>query len=161
MANVQDNIWFAGPVTIARLFKWCLYDDTGSIQYGPENVRFTGRKGNTLCSKVVGISLVRQPIPWLSILFTAVLLVAMTSSGLMTFFTWENPATIPLVIGFILLYAWIAGPVQWVEVDYVDESGAAQKAYFLDGGGGGFARLFGATRRLHGELRAVVLQPAS
>jgi hypothetical protein len=158
MANVHDNIWFAGAGKITSRFKWCLYDDTGAMQFDPESIRFSGRKGPVVCSKVVGISLVRQSVPWLSILFTAGLLIALTSSGLMTFFTWQNPETVPLLIGLTVIYALIAGPVHWVEVGYVNENGDAQKAYFLDGSSGGFARLFGATRRLHRELRTVVLQ---
>jgi hypothetical protein len=158
MATVYKSIWFASAAKFSRLFKARLYDDTGSLSGEPGSLRFQGNRGSVVCSKVVGISLVRQPIPWFSILFTAGLLVALTSSGFMKFFKWDNSATIPLLAALIVFYVVVAGPVQWVEISYLDEKGDTQRAYFLDGGGGGVARLFGATRKLHGELQTVVLQ---
>lgn len=161
MANVHENIWFARAGRISQRFKWCLYDDSGSLSAEPGSLRFQGKREAVLRSKIVAISLVRQPIPWLSILFAAGLLVAGTSSGLMKVFTWKNPATIPLMLGLIAFYAVVSGPVQWIEVEYVDEKGDKQRAYFLDGGGAGAARLFGATGRLHRQLQNVVLQSSS
>jgi hypothetical protein len=90
-------------------------------------------------------------------LLAAGVLVVLPSSGLMRFFTWQNPATVPLVIGLFLLCVVVAGPIPWVEVECRDEKGAQQQAYFLDGSGGGLGRLFGGTERLRAELKSTVL----
>jgi hypothetical protein len=41
-----------------------------------------------------------------------------------------------------LLFALIAGPVEWALIDYLNEMGTPQKAYFLDGSSAGCARFF-------------------
>jgi hypothetical protein len=157
MAAVRDKIWFASPGRVAQSFKWCLYDDTGPLEYEPGTLRFSGKKGTILCSDVVALTLVCQRVPWLSLLFTAVGLVALTSSGLMSYFTWQNPVTIPFLIGLMVVNFLVAGPVQWVEVVFMGQHDEAQKAFFLDGSGGGLARLCGSTRRLYRDLSKVVL----
>src|SRR5690242_12264708 len=115
MSNVHTNIWFASPSRISQSLKWCIYDDIGKLTAQPGSLHFKGRSGELSLSKIVNTSLVRQPMHWLSILMSAALMIAGISVGLTSWLTWQNPVTIPLIVGLLVVFTFIAGPVQWIE----------------------------------------------
>jgi len=161
MIVVRSNIWVADAARIGNRFKWRLYDDTGLLTAESGTVRFDGKRSQVVCSQVIRINLICQPFPWLTILLAAAVLIALPFSSLTSYFTWQNPATIPLIAGIIIFTIVVAGLVQWVEVEYSDEQGDSQKVFFLDGSGWGYARLFGATGRLHRALQDAVFPPGN
>lgn len=148
----RDDIWFATADRISQWFKWSLCDDTGPLSAEPGVLRFQGKKCERVMTKIVSLSVVRQTTPWLSILFGLGLVVACISFGVMSFFTWENPATIPLLIGLAAFNFAVIGPVAWVEVEYRNEQGQAEKAYFMNGRAI-LTRLFGASDTLRREIQ--------
>ena len=157
MTTVRANVWMASPEHIGRSFKWWLHQDAGQLQLAPGPLRFRGRSRDLSMPTVVAVSLVRQRVPWLSILLGIGLAAAVISSGLFRTATWDDPITVGLFFGLSVFVFLATGPVQWVKVEYRDGAGASEVAYFLEGAG--LSRFFGGTRKLYAEIQAAVFQP--
>jgi hypothetical protein len=153
-------VWFATEGRVKNRFKLWLMDDRGELAVLPGRLRFHGRKTALDCREAREVGLVRQPVPWPGLLVTLVLsnaaILAMVYGGLMSTFTPDNPATFPVLIGINILFFMMNGPVRWVSVEYVGESGEPRRAYFVDGSAMGWGRLFGGTTRLYHKIRAAV-----
>jgi hypothetical protein len=134
-----------------------MLDDRGPLELFPRRVRFAGRKGIVDCNNVRALAPVRQTIPWLSLVIGNMLVLGMISGGFTSFFTWQNPATIPLLVGLNALSLLAAGPTKWVRVDYLGLAGEERRAYFTDGSAFGWGKVFGGASKLLEEMRAKVL----
>jgi hypothetical protein len=79
------------------------------------------------------------------------------SAGLTSFFTWQNPATVPLLLVLSAFFVLVAGLRKWVRAKYVGPSGESRQVYFTDGSGFGLGAIFSGTKRLYDNMRATVL----
>ncbi len=154
MSTERASVWMASPEYLGRTFKWWVYQDTGSLQFAPGVIRFRGRSSELSLPTVVDVSLVRQPIPWLTILSGIGLPALIISLGLFSTLNWADPLTIGVFLAISVFFFLAAGPVQWVKVEFRDEEGAPGIAYFLDGAGA--SRFVGGTRKLSAEIRKTV-----
>jgi hypothetical protein len=149
--------WYATEKRLRSPFRLSMLDDRGPLELSPRRVRFTGRKGVVDCQHVQALTPVRQAMPWLSLIVADLLIVAMIAGGVMSFFTWHNPATVPLLVGLNAFFLMVAGRTKWVLVEYRGPSGDERRAYFTDGSAFGWGQLFGGVSRLLEEMSAKVL----
>ena len=154
MGTERESVWMASPEHIGRSFKWWGYEESGALHIACGNLRFRGRGRELLMPAVVAVSLVRQPIPWLTILVAIGLPAIGISVGAFTTLRWDDPSTIIAFLGISVFFFLAAGPVQWIKVEYRDEGGADGVVYFLNGSG--LSRFFGGTRKLYKEIQGIV-----
>jgi hypothetical protein len=132
-------------------------DDRGVLELFPQRVRFTGRRGTVDCPEVQAVDLVRQRIPWLSVLIGNALILGWIFSGGTSFFTLDNPATVPFLVLLNVFLLWAMGSMRWARVEYRDASGDRRVACFSDGRAFGWGSIAGGTTQLFEVMKAAVL----
>jgi hypothetical protein len=119
-----------------------------------ERIVFSGTEGELDIRTVKSVSIVRRPIPWLSLAFDNAIFLLFVVGGLTSYFTLDNAVTVPFILGgnaLILLLLW---RVRWVEIEYTDRADQTQGAYFTDGSSSGWARRLGGADALCEAIRS-------
>jgi hypothetical protein len=89
------------------------------------------------------------------------LIFLMLKAGMFQTFTLDNPAT-PLLLLFVNLFIFLIWWTQrWIVVEYQDEAGALQQAYYSDAASLGWGGMLGGTKRMYQAMLAHLLPPGS
>ncbi|MFN0016663.1 MAG: hypothetical protein ACKVP0_00300 [Pirellulaceae bacterium] len=157
MTEVQHEIWYAGPTKVRSALKLWALDDGGSLRSTSPGMTFCGENRNIQMPSIQSVSLVRQTPPWLLHLIIGTIWATLNLFGNSSLFVAVG---LPIIIAFISFLFVLMMP--WVRVDFVDQSGVAQIAYFADGSQGGWGGMMGGTHHLHRWISdlAKLRQPA-
>jgi hypothetical protein len=143
-----DNAWYATPKKFNGIVKFIAYDDRGSLNMSPDEIRFVGRKVDVSVRRVVAVSLVRQQIPWPAYAVVNLVLVALL--------VVIHPLTafdLAYVVALNLVGLSIAVGTKWVKIDYEDEPNGRQSVYFADGSIRGWGGILGGTKELYRAIQ--------
>jgi hypothetical protein len=102
---------------------------------------------------VKNVSIVRRPVAWFDLLLGNAAFFLWVSLGCASFYTLDRP--LGLVVTMIVINTvavLMARRIKWVEVEYCDESGQVQLAYFSDGSSLGFGAGLGGTEEVYEAL---------
>jgi hypothetical protein len=167
MQHAFESVWFAAPEQFNKLFRWSRHSDQGVLAIHPGRIQFSGRQTNLDIRDVTDVSIVRSPIPWPSLAAANAFILLLIFGGMTSFLTVDNPATFPELIALNLIFIFIERRFRWVRVEYTDQVGQRQHAYFTHGssfGWGGFsARVDSLCAAIQSGLQppASAQQPAS
>jgi hypothetical protein len=143
------HVFYATQERLYRLVKLSWYDDRGSLGFTAVGPVLTGRIGVLAMPRVQSTQPPSFAIPWgafASLFVGNVLVLLMARAGAFQFLTLDNPVTY-ILLGFMDVLVPCCWPMQWVRVDYLDERGQAQSAYFTPASI--LTRWFGGPKRLH------------
>ena len=152
-------VWYASESRWHSQMRISPRDDLGFLEPGPGRLRFVGRKMPLDCPEVQSISLVPQPLPWLSLLLGDAVVLVMMGMGAFSFFTLNNPMSIPMIVGLNLLAVLMSRSIRWIVVDYVTSEGNFLRAYFTAGTAMGGVSRRSDTVKLFDALRESILLP--
>jgi hypothetical protein len=155
MGQELSSIWFATPQKFRSILKWSERDDRGVLAIHPRRILFVGDRTRLDIRTLKDIALVRPPIPWLNLAIGNLLICAGLLVHATSVYTLDNPLTNPLVfaINLLFLFLWCS---RWVRVEYTDEDGQSQWAFFTDGSSQSWARILGGPERLFQKMRAAL-----
>jgi hypothetical protein len=148
------GVWFATRRTLHDFCRFRFWDDRGTLEFTRQGLRFVGNRRFVDCLAIERVSLTWQTPLVVAIAFANVVLLGLIYGGRMSFFTAENPASLYFFFSLNAFYFLQGGPFRWVKVEYVDDLGQRQQAFFTDGRWGGLGRLAGGTRRLYEAIQA-------
>lgn len=160
IAPVQDDVsdvWYSSERRFRSPLKMRPRDDFGTLLLAPGEVRFRGENGPIVCAEVVGIALVRQPMPWMAWLMINLGMIAMPLVGYTRVLTWDHPPTVLALLVVNAFFFLMVGLTRWVEITYSNMSGPSNRAYFADGSTMRWGGLLGGTRRLRETMTAIVM----
>ncbi|MCI0378005.1 MAG: hypothetical protein L0215_10385 [Gemmataceae bacterium] len=129
---VRTNIFYSGEVYFRRWFRFWGMEARGQLQLSRNCLRFSSGTVQIDCQPT-NARMVWQSSMLGYYLISNCVIVAGISARVFETLTWDNPATIPLLIGMNLLIFLIHGPVYWVEVESKATDGAVKRLYFRDG----------------------------
>lgn len=149
-----STVWLATPSKFHRPLKMFPYDEQGRLQVARNEIRFVGNRKSMLISKIEQLNLVRQPAPWLNWVVSNGLIILGIASGFFKTITWQDPLTVPLLVGINLFMVLIWWTDKWVAVEYLDDAGQPQKLFLNDGTMFGWGAHFGGTKKIHSALES-------
>jgi hypothetical protein len=146
-----SSIWYASEQKIKSISKLIVYDEKGQLDIDEKNIVFSGNKSTIKMEigRITNITLARQSINWIIYLIMNLIFLPFLACSLGII-----PAILLLIIVNIpgLMIGW---NTRWTLIEYQDEKGNQEKAYFADGSGFGWGGLFGGTGKLYNSLKAI------
>jgi hypothetical protein len=151
-----SSVWYATPEKVESITKLIVLSDRGSLAISPGEVHYQGRKLTLSIQKIARVSLERQRIPWVSYIIANIALVAYWA------ILFSGRLNDVIFVGFLamaLLAANLLGllvgvSTKWILIEYEDESGQTQRAYFAEGSMFGWGGILGGTTRLFNAIEA-------
>ena len=135
-----NDVWYATPFKVRSPLKLRVFDDGGFLCSTATGLTFCGSNGNIQMPVIRSVTLTHQTPPWM--LHLVLLVVAFFGCGNGWLFA----------IGVVLFVATMAFVITrtmpWIKVEFTDDSGALQTAYYADGSQAGWGGVLGGTRRL-------------
>jgi len=165
-----ENIWYATRERAESISKTIVYDDKGKLLLSEEAIAFEGNKLKLRVErrKIRNMSLVTQKLPiksyavsaLASLVFWVPLLAIVLFISVILAFVLKNLFVIVGCMGAAILMfplSILAGmavglSMKWVKIDYLDDKGKEESAYFFDGSKLGWGGIFGGTKRLYGAI---------
>lgn len=154
MAKQAIAVWYATPKKFHSLWRWSSRSQRGEIEVSPQRITFAGGETRLDLQAVQSVEIVNRPVPWLSLAIDNCLILLFIVGRLTSTYTLNNPATIPFVVIVNLVFYLMLRRIKWVDVEYCDESGHSQHAYFTDGSSFGRARALGGADQLCKLIRS-------
>jgi hypothetical protein len=133
-------------------------DDQGSLEWSPGEIRVIGNQVHEF-KEVFEVSLVAQPISWLSLALGNLGIAAMTFGGLLTVLTPTEPITWILWPLLNILFIVMTIMTKWIRISYRNQTGVNAHVYLQPVTSAGKPRRFdGACRQLWEILAKGVLR---
>lgn len=148
------KIWYATPERIASAFKFVVFSDRGWLEASPDLMNFSGNKEHFDMGQITSVSLVRQKFAWGNSLITLVFIGVWLYTLQLRSYRGSSTTPIVAIAAFVFGTA-VSLSTRWVRVEYTDEMGVQQVAFFADGSALGWGGILGGTRRLYDELSSM------
>ena len=132
-------VWFTTQQNLYSWFTRGAFSDQGFLEVFPQGFRFIGAQWQLVIGEVTSVSLTSSPVPWLTLVICNCFLV------FALLLLKDDLVIIAMLLMTNLLCIASSRLRKWVHVEFVDENGRAEHAYFADGllllGGGKFGKL--------------------
>jgi hypothetical protein len=151
-----SHVTLSRPETFRNPVATRLRDDSGDLAWSEGRIRFRGQSTRYF-KDVTDISLVRQPLNWLTIGLCNLLAVALTFGGVMRRLTPSNPITwltFAVINGLLIVSSF---RVKWLQVTYHPRPGTADMVYLVPIRPNGRPKPSADVERLCATLREAVL----
>ncbi len=139
-----ESVWFATDEKRKSLFNWFVFSDQGKLKLSPQDIQFMGNRFHLHIQEVKEISLIRGPIPWLNLGLTNCLGGLFLMTGLREADVWNIVFATTMLLLINLFFVVGSSLRKWIRVEYANDTGVSQHAYFADGfskwGGGKVGR---------------------
>lgn len=154
MQSTFLEAWFATQSKVESISKLWVLSDRGTLDVYPDGLSFSGKQYRLRIENVEHVRLVRQQIPWVTLLLSNGLLVFMMQTGLLSYRLQSVTGVVMLTLVNAAVLA-VGLSTRWVEVKYQDDSGNDQLAYFANGSSFGWGGIFGGTVQMYEQLKAI------
>ena len=154
MQSTFLEAWFATQSKVESISKLWVLSDRGTLDVYPDGLSFSGKQYRLRIENVEHVRLVRQQIPWVTLLLSNGLLVFMMQTGLLSYRLQSVTGIVMLTLVNAAVLA-VGLSTRWVEVKYQDDSGNDQLAYFANGSSFGWGGIFGGTVQMYEQLKAI------
>jgi hypothetical protein len=151
--------WFATQSKVESISKLWVLSDRGTLDVHPDGLSFSGKQYRLRIENVEHVRLVRQQIPWVTLLASNGVLILGMETGLLSYRLQSVTGIVVLTLLNACVLA-IGLSTRWVEVKYRDDSGTEQLAYFANGSGFGWGGIFGGTAQMYEQLKAIEAKAA-
>lgn len=156
--------WYATENKMQSKSRWLSYSDRGTLTINSDGLDFRGRKTSMSIRRVKKASLANQAFPWVSHILGNI--AAFLIVGVLGVAAFSEMSVPPIITSLVLLISFgVAGLVdavlqrflqrnsRWVEIEYSGEKNGLRRAYFADGGFGGWSGIFGGTVNMYRTLK--------
>lgn len=160
MQSTFLEAWFATQSRVESISKLWVLSDRGTLDVHPGGLSFSGKQYRLRIENVEHVRLVRQQIPWVTLLLSNGLVVLMMETGLLSYRLRSVTGVIVLTLLNAAMLA-IGLSTKWVEVKYRDDCGNEQLAYFANASGFGWGGIFGGTAQMYEQLKTLENEAAA
>jgi hypothetical protein len=142
--------WYTDALRFHSPVRWTSRSDEGTLEVFPQRIVFSKDDTKLEIDSVKAVSIVNRPVPWLSLIVDNAAILLLVLFKVTSYFTLDKLPELVLLMSIInVVFVFMLRRIKWVEVDYSDDAGKPQCAYFTDGSSFGIARALGGADELY------------